>query len=59
MDESFPEMDNQGNMIITGEQGKRVKPPDSLRYTAGFCLVFGGPGAPEAFETIGAVISPP
>ena len=58
-DESFPEMDNQGNMIITGEQGKRVKPPDSLRYTAGFCLVFGGPGAPEAFETIGAVISPP
>ena len=58
-DESFPPLDDQGNMIITGEQGKRVKPPDSLRYTAGFCLVFGGPGATEAYETIAAIISPP
>jgi hypothetical protein len=34
----------------------RIKPPESLVYTAGFCLVIGGPGSGTAWENIMRVI---
>ena len=57
-DESFPEYREDGTMHHS-DVSKRIKPPETLRYTAGFCLVFGGPGAGDAYKVLAELISPP
>ena len=57
-DDSFPAVREDGSMHHE-DVSKRIKPPETLRYTAGFCLVFGGPGAGDAYKVLSALISPP
>ena len=57
-DDSFPAVREDGSMSHK-DVSKRIKPPETLRYTAGFCLVFGGPGAGDAYKVLSALISPP
>ena len=57
-DEGFPEYREDGTMHHS-DVSKRIKPPETLRYTAGFCLVFGGPGAGDAYKVLAELISPP
>ena len=43
-------------MLPLGVDPKRIKPPETLRYTAGFCLVFGGASAGIYWENIQKVL---
>ena len=59
--DATPQVDDDLNIIENPDLDlRRIKPPETLRYTFGFALVFGGPGAAveEGFKNILKLVSP-
>jgi len=55
--DATPQLDDDLNVIENPDLDlRRIKPPETLRYTMGFALVFGGPGAQEGFTNIAKLI---
>ena len=59
--DATPQVDEDLNIIENPDLDlRRIKPPETLRYTFGFALVFGGPGAAveEGFKNILKLVAP-
>ena len=55
--DATPQVDDDLNIIENPDLDlRRIKPPETLRYTFGFALVFGGPGAQEGFANIAKLV---